>query len=122
MTNTLKGLTIELLKGGYDRGSAIDVVKQAGLPQALGKLAPGPFGTASRGVASLEALVDAVDLSLAAALSRAGKAGDPSLVSLFIGPEGGFTASGNLHLRSRGVVPVTLGGRHHILRARRPRR
>lgn len=72
MTHNAEGLTVELGPGGYDRGASTTAVRDSELPRILQRLAPGPFGTASAGVATLETLAHAVDLGLAAAASLRG--------------------------------------------------
>ena len=49
-----KGLTVDVPPGGYDRAAAVTAVRKAGLPQVVGKLSRGPFGTSSRAMAALE--------------------------------------------------------------------
>lgn len=72
MTEHLDGLTVELPSGGYQRSAATAAVRDSDLPKILHRLAPGPFGTYSQGVFTLEALAHAVDLGLAAAAALEG--------------------------------------------------
>jgi hypothetical protein len=67
-----KRLDVELPPGGYDRSAAVQAVKESGLPETFGNLAPGPFGTSSKGTAALEALATAIDLGLAASAGLKG--------------------------------------------------
>ncbi len=67
-----KGLTVELPPGGFDRAAAVEVIRESGLPGVLGSLCKGPFGTSSRAMASLEALVEAIDVGFAAAAGLKG--------------------------------------------------
>lgn len=72
MTQHLDGLTVELPAGGYSRSAATAAVRDSDLPKILNRLAPGPFGTFSQGIFTLEAIAHAVDLGLAAAAALEG--------------------------------------------------
>jgi hypothetical protein len=67
-----KGLTVELPPGGFDRAAAVKVIRESGLPGVLGNLSRGPFGTSSKAMATLEALVEAIDVGFAAAAGLKG--------------------------------------------------
>lgn len=52
--------------GGFAPTAAARAIKAAGLVEQVARVDAGPFGLSARGVAALEALVDAVDLGLGA--------------------------------------------------------
>lgn len=67
-----KGMTVELPSGGFDRSAAVNAIRESGLPSVMGDLSKGPFGTSSKAMACLEALVEAIDLGFAAAAGLKG--------------------------------------------------
>ena len=66
------GLTVTVPAGGFARASAIAAIERAGLAAVMTRLAPGPFGATSCGLGILEALVEALDVGLAAAAGLKG--------------------------------------------------
>ncbi|MEM7354410.1 MAG: AAA family ATPase [Acidobacteriota bacterium] len=65
-------IDVTLPAGGFDRGAAVAAVEGSGLPELLGRLAPGPFGLTATATHMLEALADAADLGLAASAALRG--------------------------------------------------
>jgi 16S rRNA (uracil1498-N3)-methyltransferase len=103
----------------YERWSRIiqEAAEQSGRT-LLPSLAPALTFSAAISQAAASALAVIPTLEATASLTRALQplAGQPdATLSIFIGPEGGFTVEEIASARSAGVVPVTLGPR--ILRA-----
>ncbi len=63
----LQQISVSVPAGGFDRSAVVAAVRTSGLPGQFDKLAPGPFGKTSTALGVLEGLVEACDLSLAAA-------------------------------------------------------
>lgn len=100
------------------------IVREAAEQSGRGRIPavsePVPFAAACEGtVASVPALIPweaEAERGLRATLAAlAAERGQPGALSLFIGPEGGFSTAEIALARSAGIVPVTLGRR--ILRA-----
>ena len=102
------------------RRIAREAAEQSGRGMIPPVAAPRPFAEACRdAVAAGPALIpweeERAGGLRAALASRAAAHGRPARLGLFIGPEGGFTASEVAAARDVGIIPVTLGRR--ILRA-----
>lgn len=67
-----RALKVDLPPGGHARADAVAAVRRSGLGEELAAIAAGPFGHSSRTLGLLEALVDGVDLGLAAASALEG--------------------------------------------------
>ncbi len=65
-------IDVTLPTGGFDRDAAARAVAGSGLPELLGRLAPGAFGLTATATHILEALVEAADLGLAASAALRG--------------------------------------------------
>ena len=67
MKESFRPIDVRMPRGGYSPSAAAAAVTESGLPEAMQRLAHGPFGHTALATGVLEGLVDAADLGLAAA-------------------------------------------------------